>query len=187
MDLFLSTFQLVCISLAAGSSFIFDSFFLLSLKDHKLKLYEKQALFRISLMTVTASIIALGTYITLLITHLDAPSDLEIGFSSAKIIILGIALLCALTLRRIHLPTLVRYQENYFHLSENMVYHQDSLAGTAAFSTVSWLTVIFLTSIEYKGLTMSDFSFLKIIVTYLTLAMITSHIFVFIKNRILTR
>jgi hypothetical protein len=138
-------------------------------------------------MTVTSAIISLGIYITILITKLEVSTDILIGFSSAKLIILGIALLCALTLRKIHLPTLVRYQENYFHLSENMVYHQDSLAGTAAFSTVSWLAIIFLTSLEYKGINISDFSFLKIIVTYFALAMITSHIFVFMKNRILMR
>ena len=187
MDIILSTIELVCISLAAGSAFIFDSFFLLSLKDHKLKVYEKEALFRISLMTVTASVLALGIYIAILVTKLDSPTDIYIEFSSAKLIILMIALLSALTLRVIHLPTLVRYQENYFHLSEKMVIHQDSLAGTSAFSSVSWLFVIFLTSIEYKELDISHFSFIKIIVTFLAVAMVTSHIFVFLKNKILTR
>jgi len=188
MDLTLSTLELVCISLGAGSAFIFDSFFMLSLKDHKLRKIEVKMLYRISLLGVTSAILALCFYIALVITELQASTDLSIGFATAKLIIFGVALSAGLALRSIHLPALVRHQTDYLHLSERMVEHQNPLIATAAHSTVAWIFVVFLTAVDSRGLVSTlNVTFIPIILTYIAIAYLASHVAVFVKNRILTR
>lgn len=184
----LPTFELVCLALGASSALIFDAFFMLSLKDHKLLKLEIRMLRRISLLGVIAAFLSLCFYIGVLITDIQTSTDIRIGFSTAKLLILGIAFLAGLTERRIHLPALIRHQRDYFHLSEKMIEHQDPFIATAALSTVSWLAVIFLSVIEARGLVDNyNATFLGIAVTYLLVAYILSRLAVFLKNRVLTR
>jgi hypothetical protein len=188
MDITLSVVELVSVSVGAGAALIFDFFFLLSLRDHKVRQYEIKSLQRLSLCCIVGAMLALFSYIILLAMFIESSTTLELGFSLTKILILTIALLTALTLRKIHLPTLARYQSSYLHLSDSMVHHQDSLVATAAFSSVSWLAIILLTTLEARGV---DIPFLNnglaVMLVYIVIGYAASKAAVHIKKKIISR
>jgi hypothetical protein len=178
--------ELVCISLGAGASFIFDSFFLLSPIHHKIKTFELKMLRRLSLMSIIGGAGALFFYIASLALEFDVTSDIRISVTFSKIIILMLALLTAVALRKIHLSALVRHQEGYGHLSEHLISHPDPFVSTAAFSTVSWMLVIFLTALEYRQADSAfHFGFLAISITYIVLGFFATKAALFIKKRLI--
>lgn len=187
MDLLFTSLEFVCISLGAGSAFIFDTFFMLSLKKHQIRVYEEKMLQRINLFTVIGSAMALVAYIFTLSFRLEAGSVDALDIAFAKIFLLGIAFVTGVTLRKIHLPTLLRNQRQYFHLSEKFMLHQDSLVSTAVFSTFSWLMLILLTVFEnFQEPQIFDFSIFSLAAIYIIGALICSKIAVFIKNQYLS-
>jgi hypothetical protein len=187
MDISLTVLELVCISIGAGGALIFDFFFLLSLRDHKVRQYEIKSLKRLNLYSLVCISLSLVTYMTMVALYVERSTDLEIGFSLSKILIMAVAFLSALTLRKIHLPTLERYQNNYLHLSQNMVVHQDSLVATAAFSSVSWLSIILLTTLENRQVDIPFFeNGLTIILTFIAVSYVASKVAVYLKKKIIS-
>ncbi len=187
MDLLFTSFELVCLSLGAGSAFIFDSFFALSLKNHKIREYEERMLQRINLFTVVSSSVALISYIMILAFRLEAGLVNTLDIAFAKIFLLAIAFATGMTLRKIHLPALLRHQREYFHLSSKFMLHQDSLVSTAVFSSVSWMMLILLTVLEnFKAAEGFDFSILILAIIYIICAIICSKIAIFFKNEYLS-
>lgn len=187
MDLLLISLEFVCISLGAGSAFIFDTFFMLSLKRHQIRVYEEKMLQRINLFTVLGSAIALITYIFIISLKLESGSVDALDISFAKIFLLAITFMTGVTLRKIHLPTLLRNQRQYFHLSEKFMFHQDSLVSTAVFSTTAWLMLILLTVFEnFQQPQVFDFSIFSLATIYVISALICSKIAVFVKNQYLS-
>ena len=191
MDLLFLILQLVGISLGAGAAFIFDCFFIISLKNHRISVREEKILSRLSLLSIIASTVAIFSYIIVLSFQFEenSISATGIGFATAKLLIFSFALLCGITLRKIHLPALLRHQQTYFHLSESMLLHQDSLISTAIYSTVSWLAVLTLTAIEQKqaiySVSLTQYNFLHIIVIYIAVAITCNYVGLLIKNKVL--
>ncbi len=126
--LFLSLEQ-VCIALGAGSAFIFSSFFILSVKDHIVKPHEYAMLKSLSLFSLVSACIGIVTFVINSAIYLESAVDFRIGLISAKLIIFSLALVSEMTLRKIHLPNLMRHQKTYFHLSDTMVHHPDPRTG----------------------------------------------------------
>ncbi len=185
MNLALTAFELTCISLGAGAAFLFDSFFFLSAHHHKIKIVELRILKRLSLMSIIGSAGALCFYMTLLALEFESGADIRISVHVSKIIILGFAFLTALALRRIHLTALMRHQSQYSHLSEHMLAHPDPFVGTAAYSTVSWMFIIFITAIEYRDAMSSfNFGFLSILLAYIILGFVAAKVAIFLKKRL---
>jgi uncharacterized membrane protein YedE/YeeE len=184
MDLLLTSIELVCISVGAGSAFIFDSFFMLSLKHHHVQKHEEAMLSRISLYAVTAGGIALGTYILLLSLRLEAGALGTLDLAFSKIFLFSVTLLTSATMRKIHLPTLLRYQKTYFHLSEKFSLHQDALVSTAAYSSLSWIFLIVLTSFEqYRIAEQVSVSLIVLTIAYIFGGIIFSQLAIYFKNK----
>jgi hypothetical protein len=180
--LFLSLEQ-VCIALGAGSAFIFSSFFILSVKDHIVKPHEYIMLKSLSLFSLISACIGIVTFVINSAIYLESAADFRIGLISAKLIIFSLALVTEMTLRKIHLPNLMRHQKTYFHLSDTMVHHPDPLIATASFSMVSWIFIIFLSTLEFRQMTQYvHLSFLEIILAYIVSAYILSKLAVAFKE-----
>jgi len=175
MPLLLNILEIVCVVLGASASFIFDCFFMVSVKKHRITPYEEKTLSRLNLMAVICSFTALFVYILSVSYFFEsdtlgavANSQAYLSFITAKIAILALAFVCGLTLRKIHLPTLLRYQRQYFHLSEHMVEHQYSLVSTAMYSSAAWLMILALTAVEQnQDVTSLHVGFLAIFGTYI--------------------
>ena len=81
-----------------------------------------------------------------------------LGVTIAKLFIEVVILFCALLLRQVHLPALVRYQHTYGHLSDSMLAHSNGLIMTCITSVSAWVFIVFITSSELKPEFM-DFGF----------------------------
>lgn len=185
--LFLSLEQ-VCIALGAGSAFIFSSFFILSVKDHIVKPHEYAMLKSLSLFSLISACIGIVTFVINSAIYLESAADFRIGLISAKLIIFSLALVSEMTLRKIHLPNLMRHQKTYFHLSDSMVHHPDPLIATASFSMVSWIFIIFLSTLEFRQITQYiSFSFIEIILAYIVSAFILSRLAIAFKEKTLVK
>ena len=185
--LFLSLEQ-VCIALGAGSAFIFSSFFILSVKDHIVKPHEYAMLKSLSLFSLVSACIGIVTFVINSAIYLESAVDFRIGLISAKLIIFSLALVSEMTLRKIHLPNLMRNQKTYFHLSDTMVHHPDPLIATASFSMVSWIFIIFLSTLEFRQMTQYiHLSFVEIILAYIVSAFILSKLVIAFKEQTLVK
>jgi len=185
--LFLSLEQ-VCIALGAGSAFIFSSFFILSVKDHIVKPHEYVMLKSLSLFSLVSASIGIAAFILNSAIYLESAVDFRIGLVSAKLVIFSLALVSEMTLRKIHLPNLMRHQKTYFHLSDSMVHHPDPLIATASFSMISWIFIIFLSTFEFRQMTQYiSFNFVEIILAYIVSAFVLSKIAIAFKEKTLVR
>lgn len=186
MDLLFLSFEQVSIAIGAGSSFIFASFFILSLKNHIIKPHEYKMLKSLSFFSLVSACLGLASFIINTSLYLETAQDFRIGLVSAKLIIFSLALLAEMTLRKIHLPTLMRHQKSYFHLSNTMLYHQDPLVATATFSLISWLYIIFLSTLEFRGLSNEiPVNFLEVIISYILISYILSKLAIYFKEKTL--
>jgi hypothetical protein len=140
---------------------------------------------RLSLFSVVSAVIALFSYLIYLGLQFETASDVRIGFLLAKIVLMALALLTGLSLRRLHLRALLRHQNTYGHLSDSMVAHTDTLVATAAYSTVAWMAVIVLTAIEYRQAQDAfRFGFLHIIIAYILVGYCASKAAIFLKRNL---
>ncbi len=184
--LFLSLEQ-VCIALGAGSAFIFSSFFILSVKNHIVKPYEYNMLKSLSLFSLISASVGIFCFVINSALYLESATDFRISLVSAKLIIFSLALISEMTLRKIHLPNLMRHQKSYFHLSDTMIHHPDSLITTVSFSMISWIFIIFLSTLEFRQISQyTDLSFIEVILAYIVSTFILSKIAVAYKKRTLS-
>ena len=159
MDLFFLSLEQVSIAIGAGASFIFCSFFVLSFKNHIVKPFEYTTLKRLSLYATVSAGLALVAFIIQTAFFFESNIDItntDVSLILFQIILLAVALIGEMTIRKIHLPTLMRHQQTYFHLSDSMVDHQDPLIATVSFSIVSWLFIIFFAGLQFRGFLGSD-------------------------------
>ena len=184
MNLTYITLELVCISLGAGAAFMFDSFFILSSRYHKIKPLELRILRRLSLLSITSSFGAIIFYGTTIAEQFQGSSDLRISIITSKMIFLAVTLVAGIAMRKVHLKALVRHQGQYAHLSESMSIHPDPLISTASYSTISWMAVIFLTALEFRQVdTFFNFGFISIMTTYIVFGIIFSKFAVYLKKK----
>lgn len=192
MDLLFTSIEGVSIAIGAGAAFIFCSFFILSLRNHVIGPTEYQILKRLSLYSSIGAALGLACFIIntafYFETGLYGSEEMQISLIAAKLIFFSIALLGEMTLRKIHLPTLMRHQKAYFHLSDSMHHHPDPLVKTAAWSTVSWFFVIFMSAIELRGLYEAiPVSFISFIILYIVVGFLTSAISTALKEQIVAK
>ena len=184
MEVILFSLELVSIALGAGSAFIFSSFFILSLKDHKVQDYEYESLKRLNTFSLMSAFLGIIFYICNTALFFETAPDFDIGQISAKLIIFSLALISEMTLRKIHLPTLMRHQQAYIHLSDKMMHHQDPLISTSVFNLISWIFIILLTSMQYNEFNSEFiFTFPQILISYIVLTFICSKVAIFWKEK----
>lgn len=186
MDFLFLSLEQVSIALGAGSAFIFSSFFILSVKNHVIKPHEYAMLKSLSFFSLVSAGIGLVTFIINTSLYLESATDFPIGLVSAKLIIFSLALLAEMTLRKIHLPTLMRHQKAYFHLSNTMLYHQDPLVATATFGLVSWMFIIFLSTLQFRQLAgQAPVNFVGVMAAYILVAYALSKAAIYFKEKTL--
>jgi hypothetical protein len=188
MEFILLSLEQACIALGAGSAFIFSSFFILSVKDHIIKPHEYTMLKSLSLFSLVSASIGIFCFVLNSVFYIQSAVDLRIGLISAKLIVFALALISEMTLRKIHLPNLMRHQKTYFHLSDTMSHHPDPLIATASFGIVSWIFIIFLSTLEFRQISpYVSFSFVEIILAYIVSAFVLGKIAIAFKDRSLVK
>lgn len=199
MQILFSTLELVGISLGAGSAMVFDTFFIMSLRNHTIKASESISLYRINLMAIiatTTAIIALNIRQALILENLSESNYQNLRDENyvVKMFLYSIIFIITLTIRKYHLKTLLRHQHSHAHLSHSFKLHQDSLISAVSFTTVGWIMIIFLMSLEQKYFIYeieNVYSFtssmtLLFIVSYILIGYIFSKINVYLKTRLLS-
>ncbi|MEI6042658.1 MAG: hypothetical protein WCQ00_03795 [bacterium] len=178
----LTTVQLVSIALGAAAAFIIDMFFIASLNHSKLRPKEVLMVRRLSLLSISAAIIALFIQTLILFIIPATIPDQFLTFSFVTILFTIAALVCSMTLRRVHIPALIRHQNQHAHLSEHHMYHGEEIVLVSTISTVSWLTVIVIYAVAQIGEYSSPYPF---IIGYIIFVVIMSWLTRVIKRHLL--
>lgn len=178
---------LIAISIGAGAAFINDLFFIISLKHHVLKRHEIVILKQLNNIQVFLIVWILLSEIVFLSFQIQNFSlDSFIGATIAKLFIEVTVLFCALLIRQMHLPALIRHQHTYGHLSDSFIEHSNSLVGTCVTSMVSWGFIVLITSAAFN-MKVSDFGFSTTIIAYIITCLVASWFFMLLKNKVLHR
>lgn len=178
---------ILAIAFGAGTAFINDLFFMLSLKHHSLNRHEVVTLKQLNNIQVILIIWIILCEVTFIAVQLQSLSfNYFLGLSIAKLMIELALLFFALLLRQMHLPALIRHQHTYKHLSDSFVEHSNTLIGTAVASLVSWIFIVFMSSSAFLYAA-KDFTFTSTILLYLITIVATTWFFIFLKNKILHR
>lgn len=147
----LTTIQLVCIALGASAAFIIDLFFIASLSHSRLRPHEVLMVRRLSLLSIVSAIIAIAIQSLIIFSIQAMIPDNFITFSFVTILFTIAAMICAITLRRVHVPALLRYQNQHSHLSDHHLHHGEEIVLISTISTVSWITVITIYAVAQIG------------------------------------
>lgn len=200
MQILFSTLELVSISLGAGAAMIFDTFFILSLKNHTITASESISLYRINLMAMiatTTAIVALNIKQALILENLSSVVDYQ-SFGdenyTVKMFLYTTIFIITLTIRRYHLKTLLRHQHSHSHLSNSFKLHQDSLISAVSFTSLGWIMIIFLMSLEQRyfiyeidsGYHFTNSITLLFVISYILMGYIFAKINVYLKTRLLS-
>ncbi|HEY1037563.1 MAG TPA: hypothetical protein VGE62_03180 [Candidatus Paceibacterota bacterium] len=189
MESILYAFELVGLALGAGGAFIFNSFFILCLKDHQLKKHEIVMLSRINLLSLTAAVIGLFAYVLSLASMMERLIIPDVGITGLKLCLYALALVTGLTLRKIHIPSLIRHQYEYSHLSPGFQFHQNTLASTASYSNLAWIFIIILTAVSIQGgrfMTLVSENILIIGLSFIIISLIASRLSIYLKDSLLS-
>lgn len=184
MNIFLFSIHFSALSLGAGAAFLIDLFFVTSAKTRILSARDVRMIFRLNFAVLISAVIALVTDVSLISFQVMEASSTSFSYWLLKLFLLSIAFLSALSLRKIHLPTLLRHQRHNAHLSDSFIYHSDSLINTTIVSTVTWISVILATTYEYlynAGPTPSSLSF---IILYCIAIFFSIKFFSYLKEKI---
>lgn len=178
MDLIYYSIFLVSAAIGTGSSFISDVFFIFSFKNHKLKVHEIKILSRLQFTCIVSAILAIISRIILLALQIEANVYIHESLQYSMILILGVILVSTIVLRRFHIPALLRHQQKYTHLSESFKEHHDALITTSALNLISWIFVLILVAIENHSLVLNlpNLGFIKICISYVILAFLSTQI-----------
>jgi len=176
---------MVAIAIGAGASFIFDFFFVSTLKDHKLTGFEVVALKQLNLIQLFTILWILVVEITFISLELMYSTvQLVPGMLIAKVLIALVVLFCVLLIKQVHYPALLRHQRQYHHLSNSFLMHSDGLIGTCAISIISWFFIILITAGEVNAY-VADFGFTNTIITYAVTTGLFSLVAIKLKNKFL--
>ena len=178
----LATVQLVSIALGAGAAFIIDLFFISSLSHSKLRPKEVLMVRRLSLLSITAACVALFIQTFILFSIQATIPDNFLSFSFITILFTIAALVCSITLRKVHIPALLRHQNNHAHLSDHHLHHGEEIVLVSTISTVSWVTVLIIYAIAQIGEYSSPYPF---IIGYIIFVVVMSVLTRLIKRHLL--
>ena len=156
----LATVQLVSIALGASGAFIIDLFFISSLSHSKLRTKEVLMVKNLNLLSITAACFALFFQTFILFTISGTIPDRFLSFSFVTILFTIVALVCSITLRKVHIPALLRHQNNHAHLSDHHLHHGEEIVLVSTISTVSWVTVLIIYAIAQIGDYSSPYPFI---------------------------
>jgi hypothetical protein len=178
----LATIQLVSIALGAGAAFIIDLFFISSLSHSKLRPKEVLMVRQLSLLSIVSACLALFIQTMILFSIKATIPDNFITFSFVTILFTITALVCSITLRRIHIPALLRHQNQHAHLSDHHLHHGEEIVLISTISTVSWVTVLIIYAIAQIGAYVSPYPF---IIGYIIFVLVMSVLTKLIKRHLL--
>jgi hypothetical protein len=147
----LTTLQLVAISLGAAGALIIDLFFISSLSHSKLRPKEILMVRRLSLLSIVSACFAIFIQSIILFSIQNSILDNFISFSFITIVFTIAALICSITLRKIHIPALLRHQNDHVHLSNHHLHHGEEIVLISTISTVSWIIVLVIYAIAQDG------------------------------------
>lgn len=183
----LIAFYVLAISVGAGCALINDLFFFLSLKHHVLKRHEIITLRQLNNIQLVLIIFILIAEITMIAMNFQHAVNWHLaGVVIAKVLIEIAVLFTALLLRQIHMPALIRHQNQYAHLSDSFIEHSNALISTCALSLVSWFFIVLITSGEFNRY-MMDFGFIQTIMSYVIVSIFVIWLVLFMKNSVLHR
>lgn len=178
----LATVQLVSVALGAAGAFIIDMFFIASLSHSRLRPKEVLMVRRLSLLSISAAIIALFIQ-TLILFSIEATiPDNFLTFSFVTIIFTIAALVCGITLRKVHIPALLRHQNDHAHLSDHHLHHGEEIVLVSTISTVSWVSVLIVYAVAQMGNYTSPYPF---IIGYIIFVLVMSGLTKMIKRHLL--
>ena len=147
----LSTVQLVCIALGAGGAFIIDLFFMASLSHSKLRPKEELMVRKLNLLSITSGFLAILIQSFVVFSIRETIPDRFITFYFLATLFTTAAIVCSMTLRKVHIPALMRYQNNHAHLSDHHLHHGEEIVLISTVSTVSWVTVLIVYGVAQNG------------------------------------
>ena len=178
----LTTVQLVCIALGASGAFIIDLFFIASLSNSRLKPKEVSMIQRLNLLSIVSACIALFIQTLILFSITQTIPNEFLEFSFLTIIFTIAALICSITIRKVHLPILIRYQEKHSHLSDHHLHHGEEIVLVSTISTVSWVTALTVYAVAQVGAYSSPYPF---IIGYIIFVFVMSYLTRLIKRHLL--
>jgi len=184
MNIFLFSIHFSALALGAGSAFIIDLFFVTSAKTRILSARDVKMIFRLNFAALISVVIALVTDVSIISFQVMNASGNGFSYWLLKLLLLSIVFLAALSLRKIHLPTLLRHQKHNAHLSDSFIYHSDALINTVIVSTVTWVSAVMATTYEYVanvGVVPTPLSFL---ILYCIALFISIKLFTALKEKI---
>lgn len=149
MNIFLFSIHFSALALGAGSAFIIDLFFVTSAKTRILSTRDVKMIFRLNFAVLFSAVVALVTDVSIISFEVMNASNGGFSYWLLKLLLLSVVFLAALSLRKIHLPTLLRHQKHSAHLSDSFIYHSDALINTVIVSTVTWISAVLATTYEY--------------------------------------
>lgn len=178
----LTTVQLVAIALGAAAAFIIDMFFIASVSHSKLRPKEILMVSRLSLLSIVSACFALFIQSVILFSINNTIPDNFISFSFITITFTIAALVCSITLRKIHIPALLRHQNNHAHLSDHHLHHGEEIVLVSTISTISWIIVLIIYAIAQIGAYSSPYPF---IIGYIIFVVVMSVLTKMIKRHLL--
>lgn len=184
MNIFLFSIHFAALALGAGSAFIIDLFFVTSAKTRILSARDIKMIFRLNSSAVVSVVIALVTDVSIISFEVMQATGTGFSYWILKLLLLSIVFLCALSLRKIHLPTLLRHQKHNAHLSDSFIYHSDSMVNTVVVSTVTWISAVVATTYEYLANVGSVPAPLSFLILYCVAVYFCIKLFSYLKEKI---
>lgn len=178
----LTTIQLVAVSLGAAGAFIIDLFFMASLSHSRLRPHEVKIVRKLNLLSLVSAILAISLQAVVLFMIPTTIPNQFISFSFLTILFTIAAFICSVTLRKIHIPALIRHQNQHAHLSDHHLHHGEEVVFISTISTVSWLTVLIIYAVAQAGEYTSPYPF---IIGYIVFVVIFSVLTRLIKRHLL--
>lgn len=184
MNIFLFSIHFSALALGAGSAFLIDLFFVTSAKTRILSARDVKMIFRLNFAALVSVVIALVSDISIISFEVMSASGNGFSYWLLKLLLLSVVFLASLSLRKIHLPTLLRHQKHSAHLSDSFIYHSDALINTVIVSTVTWISAILATAYEYVANIGNAPSSLSFMILYCIALFFSIKLFTFLKEKI---
>ncbi len=178
----LTTIQLVTVSLGAASAFIIDLFFMASLSHSKLRTHEVKIVNRLNLLSIVSAIMTIAIQAIVLFIIPNTIPEQFLSMTFTTILFTIAAFVCGITLRRIHIPELIRYQNQHAHLSDHHIHHGEEIVLVSTISTASWLSAIIVYAVAQMGAYTSSIPF---IIGYIVFVFVLSILTRLIKRHLL--
>lgn len=184
MNIFLFAIHFSVLALGAVSAFIIDLFFVTSAKTRILSTRDVKMIYRLNFSALVSVVIALVTDVSIISFQVMDATNSGFSYWLLKLLLLSIVFLAALSLRKIHLPTLLRHQKHNAHLSDSFIRHSDALINTVVVSTITWISAIMATTYEYVANIGRVPSVLSFLILYCIALFLSIKLFSYLKEKI---